>query len=123
MKKTYIFIMLFVFASNLFAQNVMTPEQLISLNRVSAVGLTDDLKSVVYTVSKVDLQANNKSKKTYILSLKEGEAKLIKNYANLISNSLISPDSNYEIYAKDVKIKQVTGQDYYKDVPESNVKI
>ena len=123
MKKTYIFFLLIGFTSVLFAQNVMTPEQLISLNRVSAVGLTDDLKSVVYTVSKVDLQANNKSKKTYILSLKEGEAKLIKNYANLISNSLISPDSNYEIYAKDVKIKQVTGQDYYKDVPESNVKI
>ncbi len=119
----YLFFLFFGLTSVLFAQNVMTPEQLISLNRVSAVGLTDDLESVVYSISKVDLQINSKSKKTYILSLKGGEAKLIKSYENLIKNKLVSPDGKYEIYTKDVKIKQVTGQDYYKDVLQSNVKI
>ena len=123
MKKMYLFFLFFGLTSVLFAQNVMTPEQLISLNRVSAVGLTDDLESVVYSISKVDLQINSKSKKTYILSLKGGEAKLIKSYENLIKNKLVSPDGKYEIYTKDVKIKQVTGQDYYKDVLQSNVKI
>ncbi len=107
----------------IFAQNVMTPEQLITLNRVSAVGLTDDLQSVVYSVSKVDLQSNNKGKNTYVMPLNGGKSKLIKSYSDLISDRMISPDGKYEIYTEDVKIKPVSGQDYYNDVPESNVKI
>jgi hypothetical protein len=63
MKKVYIFFVLFGLTSVLFSQKVMTPEQLITLNRVSAVGLTDDLQNVVYTISKVNLEENKKSKK------------------------------------------------------------
>ena len=123
MKKYYLFAILFGLTSILFSQKVMTAEQLIELNRVSAVGLTDDLQNLVYNVSKVDLKTNEKSKITYILPLKGGEAKQIKDYSNLISNRLISPDGKHEIFTKEVKIKSVTGQDYYKDVPKSNVKI
>jgi len=123
MKKTYLLFLLLGLSSVLISQNVMTPEQLITLKRVSAIGLTDDLKSVVYTVSKVDLQANKKNKEIFILSLEGGESRSIKSYSDLIANSLVSPDGNYEIYTKDVKIKPVIGQDYYKDVEESNVKI
>ena len=123
MKKTYLLFLLLGLSSVLISQNVMTPEQLITLKRVSAIGLTDDLKSVVYTVSKVDLQANKKNKEIFVLSLEGGESRSIKSYSDLIANSLVSPDGNYEIYTKDVKIKPVIGQDYYKDVEESNVKI
>ncbi len=101
----------------------MTPEQLITLNRVSAVGLSDDMQNVIYNVSKVDLKENNRNKKTFILPLNGGEAKWIKDYKNLISNRLISPDGKYELFTKEVKINSVTGQDHYKDVPQSNVKI
>jgi len=101
----------------------MTPEQLIELNRVSAVGLTNDLQNVIYNVSKVNLQENKKNKKTFILPVSGGEAKEINDYSKLISNRLVSPDSKHEIFTKDVKIKPVTGQDYYKDVPQANVKI
>ena len=123
MKKYYLFAILFALTSVLFSQKVMTAEQLIELNRVSSVGLTDDLQSLVYNVSKVDLKTNKKSKITYILTLKGGEAKQIKDYSNLISNRLVSSDGKYEIFTKEVKLKPVTGQDYYKDVPKSNVKI
>ncbi len=123
MKKIYIFFVLFGLSNILSAQNVMTPQQLIELNRVSAVGLTDDLQSVVYTVSKVNLQENNKSKKIYILPISGGEAKQIKDYSKQITNRLVSPNGKCKIFTKDVKLKPVTGQDYYKDVPGSNVKI
>ncbi len=123
MKKTYIFFLLFGINSVLIAQNAMTPEQLLTLKRVSAVGLSDDSKSVVYTVSVVDLQENNKSKEIFVLPFDSGEPKSIKSYSDLIANPLISPDGKYEIYTKDVKLKPVIAQDYYKDVPESNVKI
>ncbi|MEN8187699.1 MAG: S9 family peptidase [Bacteroidota bacterium] len=123
MKKIYLFFALIGLSSMLFAQNIMTPEQLLTLNRVSAVGLTDDLQNVVYKVSKVDLQTNKRSKRTYVLPLNGGEVKQIKDYSDLITNRLISPDGKYKIYTKDIKIKPVTGQDHYEDVPESNVKI
>ena len=123
MKKTYLFILLFGLGSILIAQNVMTPEQLLTLNRVSAIGLTEDLKNVVYNVSKADLEANNKNKEIYIIPIEGGEARLIKSHSDLIANSLISPDGNNELYTKDIKIKSVLAQDYYNDVPEANVKI
>ncbi len=123
MNKAYIFFLLFGLTTALTAQNLMTPEQLITLNRVSAVGLTNDLQSVVYTVSKVDLQTNIKSKNTYIIPVKGGEVKLINDYDDLITNQMVSPDGKHEIFTKEVKVIPVTGQDFYKDVPESDVKI
>ena len=123
MRKLYLFVVLLGLSSLLYAQKVMTPEQLITLNRVSAVGLTNDMQNVIYNVSKVDLKENNRSKKTFILPLKGGEAKLIKDYKKLISDRLISPDGKYELFSKEVKIESVSGQDQYKDVPQSNVKI
>ncbi len=106
-----------------YAQKVMTPEQLITLNRVSAVGLTDDLQNVIYNVSKVDLKSNKRNKKTFVLPLNGVKTKEVKDYKDLITNRFISPDGKYEIYTKDVKMVSVTGQDHYSDVPESNVKI
>jgi len=123
MKKIILLLIFFISFTFSYAQKVMTPEQLITLNRVSAVGLSDDMQNVIYNVSKVDLKENNRNKKTFILPLNGGEAKWIKDYKNLISNRLISPDGKYELFTKEVKINSVTGQDHYKDVPQSNVKI
>lgn len=123
MKKVYIFFVLFGLTSVLFSQKVMTPEQLITLNRVSAVGLTDDLQNVVYTISKVNLEENKKSKKTFVIPIKGGESKLIEDYSNLIANRFISPDGKYTLFSKEVKVKPITSQDFYKDVPKSNVKM
>ncbi len=123
MKKITLLLILILSFTFSYAQNVMTPEQLITLNIVSAIGLTDDFKNVVYSVSKVDLKANKRNKKTFVLPLNGDKAKEVKDYKDLITNRLISPDGKYEIYTKDVKMKSVIGQDFYKDVPESNVKI
>jgi len=82
MRKLTLFIILLGLSSVLYAQKVMTPEQLITLNRVSAVGLTNDMQNVIYNVSKVDIKENNRSKKTFILPLSGGKSKLIKDYKN-----------------------------------------
>lgn len=123
MRKIYLFIVLLGLGSMLNAQKVMTAEQLITLNRVSAVGLTNDKQNVIYNVSKVDLKEDKRNKETFILPLSGGKPKLISDYKGLIYNRLESPDGQFELFSKDVKIKPVTGQDYYKDVPQSNVKI
>ena len=123
MRKLTLFVVLLGLSSILYAQKVMTPEQLITLNRVSAVGLTNDMQNVIYNVSKVDIKENNRSKKTFILPLSGGKSKSIKDYKKLITNRLISPDGKYELFSKEVKIESITGRDHYKDVPQSNVKI
>ncbi|MEO0339625.1 MAG: hypothetical protein AAF242_10470, partial [Bacteroidota bacterium] len=42
---------------------VMTPEQLIEMNRVSAVGLSSDGQQVIYRTSTFDLKTNERSSK------------------------------------------------------------
>ena len=52
---------------------VMTPEQLIELNRVSAVGLSHDGKQVLYKSSTFDLTTNERSSKIFSVGEKVGE--------------------------------------------------
>jgi len=106
------------------AQNHLTPEMLIELNRVSGIGISDDGKNVIYRVSKVDVQGNNRSTKMYIMPLSGGEAREFKDYSDFIVNDpKISHDGKYKLVTEEVKIKNVLGTDLYPDLKESNVKI
>jgi len=51
---------------------VMTPEQLIQLNRVSSVGLTDDGAQVIYKTSTFDLSTNERTTRAYAVSVRGG---------------------------------------------------
>lgn len=110
-----------VFTTN--AQNVLTPKTLIELNRVSAIGITNDLQNVIYSVSKVDVASNSRKSITYTIPIEGGVATEIEDYSNLISNNNISPDGAYRITEGEVKLKYVFGTDYYKDLTNSNVHI
>lgn len=105
------------------AQDVLTPEALLQLGRVSSKGLIKDSKSLIYTVSKYSFETDKTTKTVYQIPIKGGEAKEIKEYKSLLNNKNISPDGKYKIFTKKVKVKKITGQDFYKDVPNSNVKI
>ena len=107
----------------LSAQNVMTPEMLVQLNKVSGKGLTKDGNHLIYSVSNFNIETNSKTSTTYQIPIKGGEAQIITDYSSLLTDSSISPDGNYKITTADVKLNKVTGQDYYSDVANSNVKI
>ncbi|WP_121354693.1 S9 family peptidase [Flavisolibacter nicotianae] len=109
--------------SMLQAQDRMTPETLWKLGRVSAVGLTRDSKSVVYSVSTPDMEANKSNKKSYVISLANGMARAVSDTEKLVRNSRISPDGKYLLAAKEVKLRKVFGKDVYPDLPKSNVQI
>ena len=116
--------MLFSFTFvGLVAQNVMTTEVLAQLNKVSGKGLTKDGNYLIYSVSNFNIETNSKTSTTYQVSITGGEAIEISNYKNLLTDRRVSPDGNYKITTADVKLKKVTGQDYYNDVSNSNVKI
>ncbi|MFK7750281.1 MAG: alpha/beta fold hydrolase [Kordia sp.] len=107
-----------------FSQSkVMTPEQLIQLNRVSAVGLSDDGKQVIYKTSTFDIKTNERSNKFFTVSVNGGAVKTIEEVGNLVKDKNVSPNGKWKLVAKEVKLQKVSGSDHYEDVPNSNVYI
>ncbi len=106
-----------------FSQDKMTPELLWRLGRVSGMGITKDGKSVVYSVSIPNWEANKSNRYYYMIPIDGGAPTEISNADSLLNDKNISPDGKYMISSKDVKIKDVTGVDYYPDLSKSNVYI
>lgn len=101
----------------------MTPELLWKLGRVSGLGISNDGKYVVYSVSTPNAKENNSSRKFYYLPVNGGDPVLFNNPDSLLSNDKISPDGKYLIKSEEVKIKKVTGKDFYPELAKSNVYI
>ncbi|MFD1316170.1 S9 family peptidase [Namhaeicola litoreus] len=121
-KSVSFLVFLFLF-SNIFGQEVMTPELLWNLGRINAIGITKDGKSIVYSVKKFDVSKNEGSTTEFLLSLDGGEAKEIKDGVTLVANKNISPIGNYKLSAKSVKINKVFGKDYYPELEQSEALI
>ncbi|HEU4609563.1 MAG TPA: hypothetical protein VFS31_15705, partial [Chitinophagaceae bacterium] len=68
MKKISLFLLAFLPLS-LFAQNVMTPELLWSLGRVSAVSMSPDGKTLLYKVAKTDIATEKNNSEYFLLNL------------------------------------------------------
>lgn len=102
---------------------MMSPEQLIELNRVSALGLSSDGKDVIYRTTTYDLKSNKPKKKFYSVSVKGGNVKSMRELGNAVMDKNISPDGKWKLVSKDVKVQKVTGKDHYNDVSKSDVYI
>ena len=100
------------------AQNVMTPEILWSLGRVSGLGVTPDGQSVIYNVSTPNVASNKSSSKLYSIPIAGGAAKEIS--TNPLPDKNVSPDGKYMRSHKEVKVMKITGQDKYPDLTKSN---
>lgn len=123
MKQLSLTIALTALAGLGMAQKNLSPQQLLELNRVSSVGLTDDRQSVVYRVSQYDVYANTKTTKYYLQPIKGGKKEEIKDFSKLVADKHISPDKKNKITTKQVKIEKVTGQDLYPELKNSDVKV
>lgn len=113
----------FILTVGLSQSKVMTPEQLIELNRVSAVGLSKDGKQVVYKTSTFDLETNERLSKTHTVSVNGENSKTIDQVGKLVKDKNVSPDGKWKLVTKEVKLQKVSGKDHYKDVSSSNVYI
>ncbi len=102
---------------------VMTPEQLIQLNRVSSVGLTEDGERVVYRSTTYNIETNARSTQYFSVSVDGGDITTIDKVGDLVKDKNISPDGKWKLVSKDVKLQNVYGTDHYNDVPKSNVHI
>ena len=123
MLKTVIsFLLSFAFIA-MSAQEVMTPEKLLQLNKVSGKGLTKDGNSLIYSISKYALDKNSSVITTYQMPIVGGNSQVITDYSALIADNSVSPDGKYKILTAEVKLKNVTGLDFYPDATDSNVQI
>lgn len=121
--------LLFVFAAALSmtsvaqVKEVMTPEQLITLNRVTGHGITEDGKLLVYSVSQVDIDSNKRFTKYYTMPVGGGESTQIKQIGSYLRDKNVAPDGSATLTHKSVKIHPVFGSDHYPELDKSNMMI
>lgn len=121
MKKLILALCLFAFSAS--AQEVMTPEKLWNLGRVSAVGVSLDGESLIYRVTHYNIDSNSRSSVYYSMPVAGGTPTEVADISGLIANSKISTDGTRKVYHKKVKVKKVAGTDYYPEMEKSEVQI
>ncbi|SMD34859.1 Dipeptidyl aminopeptidase/acylaminoacyl peptidase [Reichenbachiella faecimaris] len=123
MKKFITLICLSLSLHTVFAQNVMTPELLWSLGRVSGIGISTDGNSIVYAVTQYDIATNDKNTEYFSIPVLGGAPSKIDDPFKLLADQSISPNGKYKVYHRPVKIYSATGKDYYPELDKSEVQI
>lgn len=107
----------------LTAQNVMTPELLWKLGRLSPLGLSKDGKNIVYKVTIPSAEENKSNSKYYTIPVNGGNAVEVTDYKSLYHDKNVSPDGKYLVYNEDVKVEKILGKDFYPELQKSDVQI
>ncbi|PWA11356.1 S9 family peptidase [Flavobacterium laiguense] len=121
--KKILFLTLIMMSLNAMAQNVMTPELLWKLGRVTPLGISKDKKNIIYKVSTPSVAENKSDSKYFSIPVNGGKATEISDYKTLINDKNISSDGKYIVYNEEVKIDNVHGKDFYPELEKSNVQI
>ncbi|MFV5690540.1 alpha/beta fold hydrolase [Flavobacterium sp. LT1R49] len=105
------------------AQDVMTPELLWKLGRITPLGISKDEKNVVYKVETPSVTENKSDTTFYTLPINGGNPSEIKDTAAVLKDKNIAPDGKYILYHEEVKIDKVLGKDFYPELDKSEVQI
>lgn len=105
------------------AQNLMTPEMLWSLGRVTVLGISKDAKNIVYKVAIPSVNENKLDSKFYTIPVDGGNATEVQDTNPLLNDKNISPDGKFIVYNEEVKINKVLGKDFYPELEKSKVQI
>ncbi|NBW28197.1 MAG: S9 family peptidase [Flavobacteriaceae bacterium] len=122
MKKLLI-LTLITMSINAFAQNIMSPELLWKLGRISPLGISKDDKNIIYKVSTPSVEENKSNSKYYSVPINGETVMEISDYKSLLTDKNVSPDGKYTVYNEEVKIDKVHGKDFYPNLDKSNAQI
>ena len=122
MKKLLI-LTLITMSINAVAQNIMSPELLWKLGRLTSLGISKDEKNIIYKVSTPSVEENKSNSKYYSIPVNGGTATEITDYKSLLSDKNVSPDGKFTVYNEEVKIDKVHGKDFYPNLDKSNAQI
>ncbi len=123
MKKVLLSLICVIFIGHTSAQNVMTPEGLWQLGRVSAVGITPDGQQVIYRVTTPDIAGNKSRTLQYAIPLSGGGPREIDAVQGLLKDSNVSPDGQHRISIQKVKLENVLGKDRHQDLPMAEAQV
>jgi len=91
--KSFLIVLLAVLSLSLAAQKrAMTPEDLWKLGRVSDIQLSPNGNTILYGVTKYDLQANSGNRDLYTIPVKGGAPELITSFNGSEYNGVWRPD-------------------------------
>jgi len=99
---------------------LLTPEKLWQLQRVSAIALTPDQQYVLLSVSTPDIAENTFKKEYYKLAVKGGVAIPISEAEIEKLTAKYNADGSLKLTHKEVKINKVLGKDFYEDLSKSS---
>ena len=107
------------------AQQLLTPETLWKLGRVSALGITKDGKTIIYKVATPSVAENKLNSKFYTIPVTGGIPTEIEEAQTkeLLSNKNVSPNGSYILSDAEVKTESVLGKDFYPELDKSEVQI
>lgn len=122
MRKIFIGLLALAF-QQLPAQEMLTPEKLWQIQRVSPVGISKDKNFIVYTVATPDVTNNKMNRKRYKIPLSGGNPVELAPNESITTNDRISPDGKHILYSDEVKIDKIEGKELYPDLPKSDAQI
>jgi len=109
--------------SNAEAQEVLTPELLWKLGRVTPLGISKDNQNVLYKVSIPSVEENKSNTKTYSIPIGGGSAIAITDTKELLKDKNVSPDGAYLLSHQVIKVEKIHGKDFYPELEQSNVQV
>lgn len=121
--KRIVVIIICIMSLSASAQQVLSPELLWKLGRVSVLGISKDGKSVVYKVAIPSIEENKSNSKFYTIPVNGGNATEINDTKDLVADKNISPDGKYILSSQEVKINKVLGKDIYPNLDKSNAQV
>ncbi|MFI5150513.1 MAG: S9 family peptidase [Bacteroidia bacterium] len=121
--KRILFSLSAILAASCLPAQVMTPEMLLQLAKVSAEGVTKDGKSIAYSVRRYSISAAKASRKHYLIPIAGGTPTEIADPTSLLTDSRLSSDGKHSISSAETKVKKVFGTDYYPQFGQSDVLI
>jgi dipeptidyl aminopeptidase/acylaminoacyl peptidase len=107
------------------AQQVLSPEGLWKLGRVSTLGISKDLKSIIYKVSTPSIEENKSNSKFYTIPVNGGNTlEVTENQTkDLLTDKNVSPDGKHILSTEEVKTENVLGKDFYPELNKSEAQI
>ena len=109
--------------SNAKAQEVLSPELLWKLGRVTPLGISKDNQNVLYKVSIPSVKENKSTTKTYSMPIGGGTAKEITETKDLLKDKNLSPDGKFLLSHQEIKVEKVNGKDFHPELDQSNVQV
>ncbi|WP_333598924.1 S9 family peptidase [Flavobacterium sp.] len=121
--KKILFIIVSTMSITASAQEVLTPETLWKLGRVTALGISKDKKSIVYKVATPAMEENKLNSKFYTIPLAGGMTTEVKDTKEILADKNVSADGKYILSTQEVKTENVLGKDVHPDLQKADAQI